>query len=195
MPYTVVRESTNPPAAVEDDDTRLIGTQLLKQGVPLDRVPRVRPERGVNGWLYAWESREEAESAAAQLERRTRDRWVVRQTDAEPSLGPLRWLQIDAVRESDGWVFALDLITRKMIQQRFPGSCRHRRVLVAVEAEDDLPADAPHFLDLARRVLYLLTWVPADELAVFGEFQIFDPAERRILLPATHIIEGSGFSA
>ena len=184
MPYTVIRQAAQ---SGSDDDARLVGAQLLKQGVALDRVPRVRPEGGVNGWLYAWQSREDAECAAEQLQRRTGGRWLVRETDAEPSLGPLRWLQINVGHESDALVFALDPITRKMVQQRFPGSCRHRSVLIGFERGDDVLADAPHFLALARQVLLLLTWLPADELAVFGEFQVFDPGERKILLPPTHI--------
>ena len=186
MPYTVIRQK-NEPAYDASDYLAPVAAQLLKQGVPLDSVPRLRPEQGENGWLYVWPSRDDALSAAEQLERRTGGHWLVRETDAEPSLGPLRWLQADAVRESDGWVFALDSVTRMMVRQRFPGSCRHRSVLVAVESDDDLLADADHFLALARQVLFLLTWVPADELAVFGQFQVFDPDAGRVLLPPTPI--------
>lgn len=186
MHYTVVRDERRPDRE-SDDDTALVGAQLIKEGIAIDRVPRVRPEGRQNGWLYVWRSREEAENAAEQLQRRTGGSWRVTETGAEPSIGPLRWVQIDIGRESDGLVFALDPITRLMVRQRFPGSCRHRSVFLGVEPDDDLAADAPHFLEVARHVLYLLTWVPADELAVFGEFVVFDPASRRVLLPETRI--------
>lgn len=186
MHYTVVRQATDDDRDA-DDDARLVGAQLLRQGVPLDRVPRVRPEGRQNGWLYVWESREEAQNAAEQLARRTRDRWLVRETEAEPSLGPLRWLRIDVTEESDGLVFALDPITQWMVEQRFAGSCRHRSVLVGTRQGDDLLADAPHFLALARQALFMLTWVTLEELAVFGAFQVFNPANRRTLLTETPI--------
>ncbi len=192
MPYTVVRLTDKPDLADEEDDARLVSVELLKQGLPLERVPRVRPEGRENGWLYVWPSRDDAASAAEQLARRTGGRWEVRQTDAEPSLGPLRWIEIDANRESDGWIFALDTVTRMMVQQRFPGSCRHRRVLVGVEPDDDLLADAGHFEALARQVLFMLTWLSPDELAVFGRFVVIDRREARVLLPET-AIAGSGF--
>jgi hypothetical protein len=184
MPFTVVRERETPDPATEDDDARLVSAQLLKRGVPLDRVPRVK---GQNGWLYVWESREEAENAAEQLARRTRDRWLVSETDEKPSLGPLRWLRMDVTQESDGLVFALDPITQWMVEQRFPGSCRHPSVLIGTERDDDLLADAAHFLAVARQALYLLTWVPLEDLAVFGRFQVLAAGEHRVLLPPTAI--------
>ena len=187
MHYTVVRQATDDDSDA-DDDARLVGAQLLRQGVPLDCVPRVMEGRQ-NGWLYVWESREEAQSAAEQLRRRTRDRWLVRETDAEPSLGPLLWLRVDVTQESDGLVFALDPITRWMVEQRFPGSCRHRSVLVGTREDDDLLSDKPHFLAVARQALYMLTWVPLDELAVFGQFQVVAAGERRVLVPPTRISE------
>ncbi|HVA50464.1 MAG TPA: hypothetical protein VNH11_29215 [Pirellulales bacterium] len=196
MPYTIVRLADKPDLADEEDDARLVSVELLKQGVSLERVPRVRPEGRQNGWLYVWQSRDDAAGAAEQLARRTGGRWEVRPTDAEPSLGPLRWIEIDANLESDGWVFALDTITRMMVRQRFPGSCRHRSVCVSVEPDDDLLADAEHFGALARQVLFLLTWLPAEELAVFGRFVVIDRRGPRVLLPETAIEgsrEGSGF--
>lgn len=188
MPYTVVRTA---PSDAPDDEERLIAAQLLGQGVSLEQVPRVRPDGRANGWLYVWPSRDDAESAAEQLQRRTGGHWLVRETDDKPSIGPLRWIQIDATRESDGWLFALDTLTRLMIEQRFPGSCRHRRVCVGVEPDDDLVADGEHFEALARHVLFLLTWLSPEELAAFGRFLVFDSQNRRVLLPEKNI-EGSG---
>lgn len=187
MPFTVVRQPKKAASEFEDDDAKLVGIQLLNQGVPLDRVPRVRPPHGQNGWLYVWQSREDAENAAQQLARRTRDRWHVCETDQRPSLGPLLWLRMTVTEESDALLFALDPITEWMVEQRFPGSCRHRSVLVGTEPGDDLLADKPHFLAVARQALFMLTWIPLDELAVFGQFEVLAAGERRVVLPATPI--------
>ena len=183
MAYTVVR--LTPLDA--DEEARQVAVQLLREGVALERVPRVPAGEEQNGWRYAWPSRDDAMSAAEQLQRRTGGRWEVRETDAEPSIGPLTWIQVDATQESDGWVFALDVVTRTMIERRFPGSCRHRRVFVAVEAGDDLRADAEHFEALVRRVLYLLTWLSEETLAVFGRFRVFEPQNQRVLLAERNI--------
>ncbi|MGH7136441.1 MAG: hypothetical protein ACREHD_11925 [Pirellulales bacterium] len=40
---------------------------------------------------------------------------------------------------------------------------------------------------MARQAPYMLTWVPSDELAVFGQFQVVDTWERRVVLPPTPI--------
>jgi hypothetical protein len=189
MPFTVCRQSRSGEPEI-DDDAKLVGSELLKQGVSLDRVPRVRPESGQNGWLYVWQSREDAENAAAQLQRRTRDRWLVRETDAQPSLGPLLWLRMNLTEENNALLFALDPITEWMVEQRFPGSCRHSSVLVGTEPGDDLLADKPHFLAVARQALFMLTWVPLDELAVFGQFQVIEPWKRGVVLPPSPIVAG-----
>lgn len=41
MPYTVVRKTTKSASEFEDDEAKLVGIELLNQGVPLDRMPRV----------------------------------------------------------------------------------------------------------------------------------------------------------
>lgn len=185
MAFTVSRVSPHDVDAGEE--SRQVAVQLLRDGVSLERVPRVPAEADQNGWRYVWASRDDAESAAEQLQRRTGGRWEVRETDAEPSLGPLTWLQVDATRESDGWVFALDPVTRIMIERRFSTSCRHRRVFVAVESDDDVVADVEHFDALARQALFLLTWLPEPTLAVFGRFRVYEPLTGRVLLAETNI--------
>lgn len=184
MPYTVVRRS---PLADEDEETRQVAAHLLKEGVALERVPRVPADGEQNGWRYVWQARDEADHAAEQLQRRTGGRWEVRETDAEPSIGPLTWLQVDATRESDGWLFALDLVTRIMIERRFAMSSRHRRAFVSIEREDDLVADSEHFEALVRQVLFLLTWLPEEALAVFGRFRVYEPQSGRVLLTERNI--------
>lgn len=188
MPFTICREATSRELFDQDEDARLVGAELLKQGISLARVPRVRPPEGRSGWLYAWQSREDAANVAAQLKRRTRDRWIVRETDQRPSLGPLVWLRMNLTEESEALLFALDPITEWMVEQRFPGSCRHASVVIGMQPGDDLLADVPHFLALARQALFMLTWVPLTELAVFGKFQIVAPLEPRVVLPPTPIV-------
>lgn len=188
MPFTICREGPSSEPAYPDEDARLIAPELLKRGIPLDRVPRVPAPRGQNGWLYAWESRADAENAAKQLKRRTGDRWLVRETDQPPSLGQLLWPRVNMTVESDALLFVLDTMTRAMIEQRFPDSCRHCSVLVGTEPGDDLLTDQPHFLAVARQALFVLTWVPLKELAVFGKFQVIEPWGRGVVLPPSPII-------
>ncbi|HEX7377496.1 MAG TPA: hypothetical protein VF278_10305 [Pirellulales bacterium] len=188
MPFTICREAPLNAAVYPDEDARLIAPELLKREIPLDRVPRLPAPQGQNGWLYVWESRADAENAAKQLKRRTGDRWLVRETDQQPSLGQLLWLRVNMTAESDALLFVLDDVARRMIEQRFPGSCRHRSVLVGTEPGDDLLKDQPHFLAVARQALFMLAWVPLNELAVFGKFQVIEPWGRGVVLPPSPIM-------
>jgi hypothetical protein len=186
MPFTLIREATQTEAD-DEDDAKLVSAQLIKDGVTLEEVPRIKSASILSEWLYAWKSQQEAASAADALSRRTGHRWLVKEVIDEPSIGPLHPLELNVGRESDGWVFVLEPITRLMVKRRFPGSCPHRNLFIGVETEDDLPGDPAYFAALTRQVLLMLTWVPADELRVFGEFQVVEPGDRRLLLPRTSI--------
>lgn len=195
MPFTLDRQASSGEPAYPDEDARLVAPELLKRGIPLHRVPRVRPSQGRDGWLYVWESREDAENAARQLKRRTGDRWLVQETDQRPSVGPLLWLRINMTEESDALLFVLDTVTHAMIERRFSGSCRHPSVLVGAEPGDDLPRDKPHFLAVARQALFMLTWVPLEELAVFGKFQVIEPFGRGVVLQPSPIVAEDAIEA
>src|SRR5262249_8117874 len=120
---------------------RLLSRELLKLGVSLDNLPRIREEGTDNAWLYVWEDEDGAEAFAKELQKQTGDSpghgWRV---TAKPSLGPLPPLEINAARQQDGWVFALEPLTRKAIQIKYPESCRHKRVFVGSETRDDFQA-------------------------------------------------------
>jgi hypothetical protein len=168
--------------------SRLLGRRLLKRGINLDRVPRVRAEGSPNGWLYVWESEDEATAFAAELRQETNDTdWYVRPVAVEPSEGPLRPLQINASRQSDGWVFALEPLTRRALEKRFPNSCSHPRVFIASDQNDDFPSVQAHLRDLAHQVLPILSGLDHEQLRRFDSFRVVNPVENLELVPPSPI--------
>src|SRR4051812_29190097 len=99
---------------------RLLSRQLLQRGISLDKLPRVKESEG-KSWLYVWDNKDEASAFAEELKKLTGDsHWHVTLVKAQPSLGPLRPLEINVGRQHDGWTFALEPLTRKAVQTRFP---------------------------------------------------------------------------
>jgi len=166
----------------------LLGRHLLQGGLSFDNVPRIPGKDAVNGWLYVWDCEAEAEAFAAELRRRTRDRaWEVQAVKAKPSWGPLRPIQVEVGRQGDGWVFGLEPLTRMALQARYPGSCRHHRVFISSETEDEFLHMGDGLRDLVRQVLFILTGLSAEQMESFGGFNLVDPVEQKELVSPSPI--------
>ena len=112
--------------------------------------------------------------------------WFVQPVRAEPSLGPLRPLDINVGRQQDGWTFALEPLTRKAIQIKFPGSCPHNSVFIGSQTRDDFQSTRG-LQDLAEQVLLILTGLNREQLQAFKSFRVVDPVDDKELLPASPI--------
>jgi len=185
MGFTVLHDGKTRDGEYQTYD-RLLSRQLLKRGLNLDNLPRVREEGSSNGWLYVWESEADASAFAEDLKKETRDRrWRVQPVSAKPSLGPIRPLQINVGRQADGWVFALEPLTRKALETRFPGSCRRHSVFISSQTRDNFVANPGELEELTSHVLLILTGLRTEQLKTFGNVRVVDPVENQDLLPMT----------
>jgi hypothetical protein len=186
MPFTVVHQG-----GTKDNEyrayARLLSRQLLNRGISVDKVPRIRQNGSGNGWLYVWDSEDEAAAFSEELKKRTRDtQWQVQMVKATPSLGPLHPLQIDVGRWPNRWVFVLDPLTRMAIETRFPGSCRLHSVSVSSN-EGDFVAEAGDLRPLSRQVLRILSGLGPEQLRTFESFCLVDPMDQTELIPPSPI--------
>jgi hypothetical protein len=116
MGFTVTR-----PAGTKDAEFQEYARLLRQQGVNLAEVPRVLEPATGRRWLYVWGTKEEAETFANALKKRTGDNaWYVAKVDAVPSSGPLGPIVLQLGRQSDGLVFGLHPLSRAMLQTAFP---------------------------------------------------------------------------
>lgn len=117
------------------------------------------------------------------------------QRQQHPPAGPLArrlpW-QISVGRQRDGWVFALEPLTKAEIQRRFPGSCGLRSVFVGLTPADNLLDDGGRRGRIVERVLELLTDLATDDLADLGEFQAIDPVDGALLASAGARLASAG---
>jgi hypothetical protein len=172
MGFTVIHKgSTNGSQYAKYLDE--VSRQLLQRGRSFDSVPRVRQNGVGNRWLYVSDSKDEAAAIADALKKQTRDvNWQVAPTTEEPSVGPLRPLDVRVTTEGDGWIFGMDPLTRRAIQLRFPGSCTHTSVVVGTAGTDEpLPVE-DELRRLAAHALLMITGLGVDELQVFGGFRV-----------------------
>jgi hypothetical protein len=116
MPYTVTR------AGGATDADFLDYTRLLRQnGLDLARLPRVAEPGTRRRWLYAWDSRGEAQAFADELNHDRPDAvWEVLEVPAPVSEGPLGPFVIQLVRQGDGLTFGLHPLSRALIRSAFP---------------------------------------------------------------------------
>jgi hypothetical protein len=167
---------------------RLLSRVLLKEGVSLDRVPRVAGEGG--RWLYVWPGEAKAAEFAEYLKERTEDPdWEVGPAGAAPSVGPLRPLRIEVGKEVTSWTFGLEVLTRKALRIRFPGSCENHDVSIWIPYSPDEPARWTKTPDGIRKaveqVLPILTGLSLEQLSAFGGYEVVDPVTEEVLIPPT----------
>src|SRR5436190_13409777 len=124
MGFTVARQG-----GTKDIEFEEYARLLRQKGLNLSRLRRV-PEPGAGRrWLHVWDSRAEAQAFADELKTRTDDpAWEVVAVNGQPSEGPLGPIEVQVVRQADGWTFALHPLSRQIIQMVFPDSCRRGSV-------------------------------------------------------------------
>jgi hypothetical protein len=182
MAYVVLRKGGISDTAYQTY-ARLLAQHLLRRGERIDQLPRVR-EGDSAAWYYVWENENEATLFAKELEKQTSDPgYYVKATKATPSVGPIRPLEIHVGRQRDGWVFALDPLSRKAIQDRYPSSCRRRSVFIGSESREEFLNEPGELAVLAEQVLVILTGLAIEKLAPFGSFRVVDPVSGEELLP------------
>jgi len=166
-----------------------VGFQLLKRGVRLESVPRIRHESSGNRWLYVWGSRSDAEAFISELKQRLGKphHWQVEAVKVPPSVGPLCPLPIHLTLQGSNWIFALGLLTKTILESEYPGSCPYRHIVILTNTRDANPDSDSGFPQLSKQLLLILTGLTVEQLKRFGTFQVVDPVEGKQFLPATPI--------
>jgi hypothetical protein len=164
--------------------------RLLRQkGMDLAKLPRVpEPDTG-RRWVPVWNSQTEARAFADELKKRTKnDAWKVVKVTAPTSEGPLGPIEIQVARHSIGWSFALNPLSRLMVQKVFPGSCHRKSVLIHTETKQDFQSSRSEVADLADPVAVILTGLSIDTMRqTFGGYRIYDPIAKKELVASAPV--------
>ncbi len=184
MGFTVMREG-----GTKDIEFEAYARLLRQKGVDLSNLPRV-PEPGTNRrWLSVWSSQAEAQEFAAELQKRTGDgAWAVVEVDSPISEGPLGPVEVQVGRQTNGWTFALHPLSRQMVQQVFPGSCRVPHVFIAKEIRPNGQTTLGDLAALTDQVAIILTGVDLSQIKEkFGGYRVYDPVAKKELVAAEPI--------
>jgi hypothetical protein len=179
MAFTVGRKDGGTKDAEFEAYVRL----LRQQGVDLGRLPRAPEPRTGRRWLYVWDSREQAQAFAHELEKRTHDpSWVVFEVAAPSSEGPLGPIMVQVGRRASGLVFGLHPSSRAMILSAFPDAKGAAATIsINFDTSQDLSNTHGSIEDLARRVVPTLTGLKAHELEKVGYALIEDDTNRTLV--------------
>jgi hypothetical protein len=164
--------------ATNDSEFEAYARLLRQRGVDLGNLPRA-PEPGAGRrWLYAWDSREQAQAFADELKHRTRDdAWEVVQVDTPPSQGPMGPIIIQVGRP----------LSRATIQSAFPGAKGSATtVSLNFDVGDDLRNLPGRLHDLAREFVPTLRGLKLPELEQLGYAMIEDDTDRTLVFVRPH---------
>jgi hypothetical protein len=181
MGFTVTRQG-----GTKDVEFEAYSRLLRQKGVDLANLRRV-PEPGTGRrWLYVWNSQAEAQAFADELKNRTGDpAWEVVEVNAQPSEGPLGPIEVQVLRQADGWTFALHPLSKQTVQKVFPASCRQGSVFIRTDTAQDFQTTQGDMAGLAEQVVLILTGLRLDQITQqFGGFRVYDPVAKKELVPS-----------
>lgn len=144
---------------------------LQEIGIDITNVPRV-PEPGTeNRWLYAWNSKPEAERFARELCSRLRQSdWRVHDFEIdEESVGPLAPLTIRSISTTAGTDFLLDSASLSRILSHFPNARPTGEVSFSSQVRAD--HERQHG-PVWNQVIRILTGIPDEAIARLGGVRV-----------------------
>lgn len=179
MPFTVNRND----GCTKDAEFEAYSRLLRQQGVDLGNLPRApEPDTG-RRWLYVWDSQEDAQRFADELQRRTRDKaWVVERVEAPPSEGPMGPVIVQVGRRASGLVFGLHPLSRAMIKSAYPeAQGTASTVSVNFDTYQEFLTTHGSMDTLAREIVPTLTGLSLPDLEVLGYALIEDDTDRTLV--------------
>jgi hypothetical protein len=166
MGFTVTR-----PVGTKDVEFEAYARLLRQQGKDLGNLPRVPdPENPRRRWVYVWNTQEEAQQFADELNRRTGNNgWRVEPTAAPPSNGPFGPVLIQLARRADGLAFALHPLSLNMIRETFPEvTPGASEAFITTQTWNDFSRTQGTLPDLVREIVPSLTGLSEDRLNDLG---------------------------
>lgn len=189
MGFTVTR-----PVGTKDAEFEAYTRLLRQQGKDLGNLPRspdpVNPKRR---WVYVWDSPEEAQQFADELNEQTGDTgWYVQPTDAPPSHGPFGPVLIQLARRSDGLVLALHPLSRAMIREAFPTATPGvTNTFIDTQTWNDFLKTHGKLSDLVESTAPSLTGLSMDRLIDLGYAVIDTDTDRTyVYVPPAGVARG-----
>lgn len=180
MPFTVNRVEGMTKDAEFEAYVRL----LRQKGIDLGRLPRSPEPRTGRHWLYVWDSRDDAEDFANELNRRTGDRgWSVVEVAAPDSDGPMGPIIIQMGRRANGLVFGLHPLSLTMIRSAYPDArAAVAPISIHFDTLEDFTATYGSIEALARNVVApTLTGLDLSALEDLGYALIEDDTNRTLV--------------
>lgn len=176
MGFTVTRQG-----GTQDIEFEEYAILLRQRGLDLSKLQRVPEPTTGRRWLPVWNTKAEAQAFADELKERTEDSaWEVVRVNGRQSEGPLGPIEIQVARGIDGWAFALHPLSRLMLQQLFPGSCRRDSVSILTETRKDFQFTQQDVAELAEQVAIILTGLNLETITeTFGGYMVYDPVAKR----------------
>jgi hypothetical protein len=168
---------------MSDNQLRWYGKVLRWHGVDIGKMPRT-PEPGTGRvWLYVWNTREEAQAFAKDLQKDSRDPgWKVIEVHTPVSEGPLGPILIQIVRRPDEWTFGVDNLSIVTIRSAFPKAVNSATFTI-IDAETwSTYQQLKGGLDsLVREIAPNLTGLDLEELQAIGYSVVDDDSEQTLL--------------
>ncbi len=166
MGFAVIR-----PGGTKDGEFETYVRLLRQHGKDLGNLPRVPdPEDPSRRWVYVWNSQDEAQRFADELNQETGDgTWQVAATAAPPSNGPFGPVLIQLARRADGLVFALHPLSVAMIREAFPGGKPSAtNAFIDRQRWDDFLRTRGSLGDLVKEITPSLTGLDSSQLVDLG---------------------------
>lgn len=166
MGFTVTR-----PGGTKDKEFEAYSRLLRQRGKTLGNLPRVPdPENPRRRWVYVWDTQEEAQKFAEELQEETgQNGWRVETTSTPPSLGPFGPVLIQLARQSDGLVFTLHPLSLAMIRETFPKAApRVTNIFINGQTWDNFVKTQGTLAQLVEEIVPLLTGLAKDPLDGLG---------------------------
>jgi hypothetical protein len=189
MGFTVTRSEETRDAQFEAY-TRL----LRQQGKNLGNLPRVPdPENPKRRWVYVWNTQEEAQQFAEELQEQTGENgWRVEPTAAPPSNGPFGPVLLQLARRSDGLMLALHPLGLAMIREALPDATPGAtNTFIDTQTWNDFLKMQGSLSDLVAELVPSLTGLSMEQLTDFGYAVIdADTDQTWVYVPPAGVAQG-----
>jgi hypothetical protein len=189
MGFTVTRSG-----GTKDAEFEAYARLLRQQGIDLGNLPRVPdPENPSLRWVYVWDSPEEAQHFADELNEQAESTgWHVVPTAAPPSYGPFGPILIQLARRSDGLVLALHPLSLAMIQEAYPDATPvTTNAFINTQTWNDFQQTQGTFSDLVEQIVPSLTDLRMDQLTDLGYAVIDADTDRTwVYVPPAGAVQG-----
>ena len=183
MAYTVFF-----PGGNNDSEFQAYVRLLRQNGVDIGNAPRIPDPETQNKWLYVWNSKEEAESFRNDLAEITgKQDWLVHETNAQPSDGPLGPIILLLTRSAAEFIFSMHALSRAMIKSAFPhAKPTATSISVGFETWHDFKSSHGNVIGLIEEIGPTLTGLDGDQIGTIG-LQVFDADNDKtvIFIPPT----------